>query len=247
MISTTYIAIILLATLSGITTLIGVTLALYFKKSVKGVVIGVGFSAGIMLAISFFELLPESIGATSKIKAISALILGFLFILILHFIVPHMHLVEEKGKLGKIMRIGYLVSFGIILHDFPEGFAMANSYIFAPALGVLVAISIALHNIPEEFAMAIPLVLTKKKWFLIKLALLSALAEPLGAILGLFAVSLAPALNPLFMAFAAGAMIFISINELLPLARTYKRTDLFAIGIALSLVVYWILTLFIPG
>ena len=246
MISTTYIAVILLSLLSGITTLVGVWLAFYFNKSVKGIVIGIGFSAGIMLAISFFELLPESIKATSKIKAISALILGFLLIFILHFIIPHIHLVEEKGKLGKIMRISYLVSFGIILHDFPEGFAMANSYIFAPSLGILVAISIALHNIPEEFAMAIPLVLTKKKWLLVKLALLSALAEPLGAILGLFAVSLAPALNPLFMSFAAGAMIFISIHELLPLARTYKRTDLFMIGIALSLIVYWGLALLIP-
>ena len=247
MIPITYIAVILLAILSGITTLIGVWLAFYFKKSVKGVVVGIGFSAGIMLAISFFELLPESIGATSKIKAVSALILGFLLILSLHFIVPHMHLVEEKGRFGRLMRIGYLVAFGIILHDFPEGFAMANSYIFAPALGLLVAIGIALHNIPEEFAMAIPLVLTKKKWFLIKLALLSALAEPLGAILGLFAVSFAPALNPLFMAFAAGAMIFISIHELLPLAKEYKRTDLFIVGIALSLMVYWGLTLLIPG
>jgi ZIP family zinc transporter len=243
----TYVAVIVLAFLSGITTLIGVALAFFFKKSVKGVVIGVGFSAGIMLALSFFELLPESIAATTKIKAISALILGFLFILILHFIIPHTHLGEEKGKLGKVMRIGLLVAFGMILHDFPEGFAMANSYIFAPSLGILVAISIALHNIPEEFAMAIPLVLTKKKWFLIKLALLSALAEPLGAIVGLFAVSLAPALNPLFMAFAAGAMIFISINELLPLAKIYKRTDLFVVGIALSLLVYLALTLFIPG
>lgn len=245
MLTSTYIAVILLAVLSGITTLIGVALAFYFKKSKKGIAIGLGFSAGIMLAISFFELLPESMGATSKLTAISALILGFLFIFALHFIIPHAHLTEEKGKIGKITRIAFLVAFGMILHDLPEGFAMANSYIFAPALGILVAISIALHNIPEEFAIAIPLVLTKKKSFLIKMALFSALAEPVGAIAGLFAVSLAPTLNPLFMAFAAGAMIFISLHELLPLARVYKRVDYFIVGIAISLLVYLVLTLFI--
>lgn len=243
----TYIAVIVLAFLSGITTLIGVALAFRFKKSVKAVVVGVGFSAGIMLAISFFELLPEVTVATDKITGIVSLILGFLLILTLHFIIPHTHLGEEKGKMKKLARIGFLVAFGMIIHDFPEGFAMASSYIYAPTLGILVAVSIALHNIPEEFAMALPLVLTKKKGFLIKMAGLSALAEPVGAVIGLFAVSLAPTLNPIFMAFAAGAMIFISMSELLPLAKTYKRTDLFILGMGLSLLVYLGLTLLIPG
>ena len=71
---------------------------------------------------------------------------------------------------------------------------MANAYVAAPALGVLVAVAIALHNLPEEFAMAVPVMLLRSKRLLFGAAFLSALAEPLGAILGLVAVSIAPSL-----------------------------------------------------
>jgi ZIP family zinc transporter len=87
----------------------------------------------------------------------------------------------------------YLVVYGLVLHDVPEGFAMANAYVASPALGLLVALAIALHKLPEEFAMAVPAVMLKSKGFLFGAALLSALAEPLGAIIGLIAVGLAPA------------------------------------------------------
>ncbi|MEA3464219.1 MAG: ZIP family metal transporter [Patescibacteria group bacterium] len=243
MLPTAYIAIILLSFLSVITTLIGVGLAFYFKKSKKGIVIGIGFSAGIMLIISFLELLPEAVKASGFIPALIALILGIFLIFSLHFIIPHTHYVKEKGHLPWQVKTAYLVALGLILHDFPEGFAMANSYIYAPALGILVAISIAIHNIPEEFAMAVPLVIVKKKRALINLAVLSGLAEPLGAVFGLCAVSIAPTLNPLFMAFAAGAMIFISFHELYPMAQRYKKLSCFALGGGLSLLVYFGLSL----
>ena len=240
----TYITVILLSLLSVITTLIGVGLALlYFKKSDKGTAVGIGFSAGIMLAISLFELLPEAIKVTDFISTSIALILGILLVFSLNLIIPHIHYIREKGKLPWQIKSAYLIALGLILHDFPEGFAMANSYIYAPALGIFVAISIAIHNIPEEFAMAVPLVITKKKKALVNLAILSALAEPLGAIFGLFAVSIAPALTPLFMAFAAGAMIFVSIHELYPMAQRYKKLSYFTLGLGLSLIVYFGLSL----
>jgi len=236
---TTYIAVILLAFLSVLTTLIGVALAFYFKKSDKGIVIGIGFSAGIMLLISFFELIPESIGAAGIPMTLIAVLLGIGLVGILNFIIPHTHFIEEKGHIGiHLLKTAYLVAFGLILHDFPEGFAMANSYIHSPSLGLLVALAIAIHNIPEEFAMAVPIVQTEKKKLLFKIAFLSGLAEPAGAILGLITVSFLPNLNPLFMAFAAGAMIFVSIHELLPMARRYKRISLFVVGAVLSVTVY---------
>ena len=247
MLPQTYLAVLVLAFLSGITTIIGVLLALWLKKSVKGIVIGLGFSAGIMLLISFFELIPESIGAAGVFKAVTATFFGILLVAILNFILPHTHLIKEKGKFkGSLMKTAYLVAFGLILHDFPEGFAMANSYIFSPGLGILVALAIAIHNIPEEFSIAIPLVMTKKKSFLLKAAFLSGLAEPAGAAVGLFSVFLLPALNPLFMAFAAGAMIFVSIHELVPMAKRYKRTNLFVLGMILSAIVYAGLSGLIP-
>lgn len=99
MLSTTCIAVLLLAFLSGLTTLIGVALALYLRKSIKGIVIGIGFSAGIMLLISFFELIPESVGTAGIPRTLIAVLLGILLVGILDFIIPHTHFVEEKGHI----------------------------------------------------------------------------------------------------------------------------------------------------
>jgi ZIP family zinc transporter len=75
---------------------------------------------------------------------------------------------------------------------------------------------------------------------------MSGLAEPLGAIIGLVAVHFHPMLNPLFMAFAAGAMVFVSVHELLPMARRYGKIPLFTLGMAISVVVYALLALAVP-
>jgi len=244
---TTYIAVLMLAFLSVLTTLLGVTLAIYIGKNERAIAAGIGFSAGIMLLISFFELVPEAVSEIGMGAALVAVMLGMLIIAALHWIIPHTHLVEEKGAFSQtLLKSAYLVAFGLILHDVPEGFAMANSYIASPSQGVLVALAIAIHNIPEEFAMAVPIIMVKKRWFLYMAAFLSGLAEPLGAIVGLVAVHFHPALNPLFMAFAAGAMIFISVHELLPMARKYKKTNLFILGAIISVFVYVLLAAVVP-
>ena len=248
MIPTANFAVILLSFLSVITTIIGVALAIVFKKGLNKISIGIGFSAGIMLLISFFELIPESVASAGVVETLISIFLGVLFVGVLNLIIPHTHLIKEKGKFNSsLLKTAYLVAFGLILHDFPEGFAMANSYIFSPSLGLLIALAIAIHNIPEEFAMAVPIVLSKsKRSFLFKIAFLSAIAEPGGAILGLLAVNFLPVLNPLFMSFAAGAMIFISVHELYPLAKKYKRISSFILGLILSVFVYLGLTMLIP-
>jgi ZIP family zinc transporter len=244
---TTYLAVLLLAFLSVFTTLLGVALAIYAGKNERAIAIGIGFSAGIMLLISFFELVPEAVSEIGMGTALVAVTLGMLIIAALHWIIPHTHLVEEKGAFSQtLLKTAYLVAFGLILHDVPEGFAMANSYIASPSLGILVALAIAIHNIPEEFAMAVPIVMVKKRRFLYTAAFLSGLAEPLGAVIGLVAVHFHPALNPLFMAFAAGAMIFVSVHELLPMARRYHKTHLFILGAVISMFVYALLAALIP-
>jgi ZIP family zinc transporter len=115
---------------------------------------------------------------------------------------------------------------------------MASAYVASPSLGVLVALVIALHNLPEEFAMSVPAVAVRSKKFLFGAAALSALAEPLGAVIGLVAVGIAPRLNAHFMAFAAGAMLFVSIHELVPMARRHRHLGLCLLGILASAVVY---------
>ncbi len=246
--STTILSIILLASLSFVSTLSGVALAYWFRKSTNKIVVGIGFSTGIMLFISFFELVPASIKEAGFSRTGLALIFGALFIGILNFIIPHTHLVEEKDKrCGRLIQSAYLIASGLILHDFPEGFAMANSYIHEPSVGLLIALAIALHNIPEEFAMAVPLLLTRKYNLVFKSAFLSALAEPVGAVLGLFAVGFFPRLNSFFLAFAAGAMIFVSLHELFPLAERYRKTGQFLAGMFLSLIVYIFLNVLLPS
>ena len=247
MASTTYIAVLLLASLSIVTTSIGVALAIRFSTHTRAISVGIGFSAGIMLLISFLELIPEARSDIGVARALVAVIAGITLIAILHLVIPHTHLVEEKRSVdARLLKSAYLVVFGLILHDFPEGFAMANSYVASPELGILVALSIAIHNLPEEFAMAVPLVPLRKKKLLYGAAALSALAEPAGAIIGLVAVDVLPGLNPLLMAFAAGAMIFVSLHELFPLARRYGNVRLLVLGLGLSCFAYLALGWMVP-
>ena len=245
--STTYVAVLLLAFLSVLTTLLGVALALYLGRNERAIATGIGFSAGIMLLVSFLELMPEAIGEAGLGSAVMVFVMGMAIVAVLHWVIPHTHLVEEKGAFSSaLLRTAYLVAFGLILHDVPEGFAMANAYIASPSMGLLVALAIALHNIPEEFAMAVPIILVRKKRFLYTAAFLSGLAEPLGAVVGLVAVHFHPMLNPLFMAFAAGAMVFVSVHELLPMARRYRKTRFFALGALFSVLAYALLVALIP-
>jgi ZIP family zinc transporter len=192
--------------------------------------------------ISLLELIPEATAAMGLGATLTSAALGAALLWVMHLIIPHTHLFPETGLTNRVLfRSAYLVAFGLILHDVPEGFAMANAYVATPTLGILVAVAIALHNVPEEFAMAVPVMLLRSKRLLFGAAFLSALAEPLGAILGLVAVGIAPSLNAHFMAFAAGAMLFVSIHELIPMARRYRHLGAFLGGSALSVLVYWLL------
>lgn len=235
-------AILLLSLLSVLTTLVGVLLAAAISENARAIAAGIGFSTGIMILVSIFELVPEShhtLGTTATGLAVG---LGAVLLLTANFVLPHTHLVREHGLTDtRLVRSVTLVVGGLILHDVPEGFAMANAYLASPSLGLLVGLAIALHNLPEELAMAVPAMALRSRRFLLQAAFLSALAEPLGAVLGLIAVAADPSLNAYFMAFAAGAMIFVSIHELIPMARRYRRPGWFVAGIVLSVVVYRLL------
>lgn len=196
----TYAAVVLLSLLSCLTTCLGVALAIKLRENARAIAGGIGFSAGIMILISALELIPEAIAAMGVGATLGSAGVGAALVWEAHFVIPHTHLVEEKGIADKaLIRSAYLVVFGLILHDVPEGFAMSNAYVASPALGVLVALAIALHNLPEEFAMSVPAVTLRSKAFLFGAALLSALAEPLAAVIGLAAVGIAPTLNAHFL------------------------------------------------
>ncbi|MEN8174545.1 MAG: ZIP family metal transporter [Pseudomonadota bacterium] len=244
----TVVAVLLLALVSGLSTLIGVTAAIGFvAHHRRGIAFGIGFSVGIMLLIAVLELMPGAFERVGWLQGLFAASLGMALVALLHLVIPHRHLFMEQGMMqARAVRTAYLVAFGLVLHDFPEGFAMANAYLASPGLGVTVALAIAAHNIPEEFAMAAPAVGVKSRRWLYGAAVVSALAEPAGAALGLVAVSLAPGFHAFFIAFAAGAMIFISLHELLPMARQYRQPLLMVGGMGLSAVVYALLTTLLP-
>lgn len=248
MTSAEFTAVLFLSFLSCLTTGLGVILALWLRRNERAVATGIGFSSGIMCLISVLELIPEASMDIGLRKAMIAAFSGSILLWIIHIILPHTHLVKEKGIINKgVVKSVYLVVIGLTLHDVPEGFAMAHAYLESPSLGILVAIAIALHNLPEEFALCIPVVTLKSKRFLFGAALLSAMAEPFGALLGLFSIEMAPGLSPFFLSFAGGAMIFVSVHELVPLARQYGSPWYFTCGIVISIFVYWLLAAAVAG
>ncbi len=241
-------AVLGLSLLSVLTTAGGVAVAVRFGQRASWIAVGVGFSAGIMVMVSLFDLLPESVNTRGWETALAWSGGGALALAALNFVVPHRHLGDSPALLeARRLRSAYMIAFGLILHDVPEGFALATSYTASPGLGVLVAIAIAVHNLPEEFAMAVPVVPLRRPRLLYLIACLSALAEPAGAAVGLFLVDVSPGLNAAFLALAAGAMLFVSAHELLPMARTYPSGGRgFLTGGAAAVVTFAALSAVIP-
>jgi ZIP family zinc transporter len=235
-------AVLLLSTLSFVTTAAGVAVALWLRSSDRIIAAGIGFSVGIMVLIALFELLPAALADAGWAVMLLAVAAGAAVIAMAHRLIPHRHLVTESAEVDPAMiRSAYLVVLGLVLHDLPEGFAMANAYVAAPTTGFVTAIAIALHNLPEEFAMAAPVVAISRPRALFGAALLSAAAEPMGAMIGLVAVGVSPSFNGAFLALAAGAMLFVSVHELLPMARRHGHRAHFAAGAAASALVYGLL------
>lgn len=240
-----FISILVLSCLSFITTYLGVWLAYLFKNNRKAMALGMGFSAGMMIVLSCFELIPEAASQTGLPLVMAGILTGVFLIYILNLILPHTHFCQESGQINFKLKTAYLVAFGLVLHDFPEGFALASSYMHSVQSGILVAVSIALHNLPEEFALAVPLVKTEKKKFLHKMAFISALAEPLGAVAGLLIVAAFLKFNHFLLAFAAGTMIFISLHELFPKGKKCENNQWFIPGFIVSIIIFFILRYFI--
>lgn len=237
--------ILFLSALAGLSTLIGVGLALLIGRNDRAVSLGMGFSAGLMVCMSLLDLIPEALSLGTPSIVWSSALAGAGLIALLHYVIPHIHL-QAEVDVGPYatktpIHTSLLVAVGLVLHDFPEGFAMASAYLSSPHLGVLVAIVIMLHNIPEQFAIAMPAVKTRNRRFLYGTAFLAALAEPAGAIFGLVVTSIVPALHAVLLAFAAGAMLYVSLHELLPLARRFAGLRWVVWGIIVSLILYALL------
>ncbi len=220
---------LLLTSIAGLSTTIGSIIGLVFKReSPKFMSSVLGFTAGVMIGVSFFELLPSGFEKIGFTRASIAFIAGFIFIFLIDYFIPHEY-IGQKEKLGdktdkKLLRTGLFVALGIGIHNFPEGMATFYSSLVDIKIGIAIAIAIAIHNIPEGIAVSAPVYKatgSRGKAFL--WSFLSGVVEPIGAVIT--ALVLLPFLNPQVLGYLlsgiAGLMVFISIDELLPVSKSY--------------------------
>ncbi|HSW68189.1 MAG TPA: zinc transporter ZupT [Bacteroidales bacterium] len=259
----TTIAIAFALTLfAGLSTGIGGAIA-YFSKSTntRFLSLSLGFSAGIMIYVSFVEIffkskemLIDNLGLYSGyLTTVAAFFGGMLVIALIDKLVPEVenpheiHKVEEMSveleaakKKNRLVRLGKYSALVIALHNFPEGLATFTAALSDLSLGIPIAIAIAIHNIPEGIAVSVPVFFgsgDRKKAF--RLSLYSGLSEPAGAVIG-FAILLpflTPAVMGILFAAVAGIMVFISIDNLLPTAREYGEHHITVYGVVAGMAV----------
>jgi len=259
---------LLLTTLAGCSTAVGGIIAwLMGKPRNWQLALILGFSAGVMIYISFMELLPLAIDKAGSLIGTLAFFIGIMFIAILDIVIPHeykeehkalsheytvdkhhvRHRIDErfqsvqKNRRSVMLHASILIAVGIAIHNFPEGLAVFSSVITGNVtLGLLVAIAVALHNIPEGIIVFVPIheaTGDANRAFLA--SLFSGLAEPLGALIGwaILAPFLNPALLASLLAFSAGIMVYISLDELLPASREYGSAHLTMVGIGFGMLI----------
>jgi len=142
-----------------------------------------------------------------------------------------------------LLKTGLLVGLGIAIHNTPEGIAVGAGYAHTPEFGIFIATAITLHNIPEGIATALPLYksgMSQRR--AAGFAFLSGLTEPIGALLAVLVLTSFDALIPAALAFAGGVMVFITLDELIPMAREHGHQHYTAIGIILGAIFVFILS-----
>ena len=244
---------------AGIATGIGGFLVLLFRKTnAKMLSTMLGFSAGVMIYVSFIEIFPEAETILTSVHGIKKgqilTVLSFFFGIVLMAFIdelvpeptnPHeSHRIEEADalyydrKAGKLYKTGIFTAIAVTIHNFPEGVAAFISGVRNPVLGLSIALAIAIHNIPEGIAIAIPVYYaTRSRRKALWMSLLSGLSEPLGAVMTLLILGpfISDTLFGIVFAAVAGIMIYISLDELLPTAREYGEHHFSILGLVLGM------------
>lgn len=236
--------IMILSGLAGLATGIGGLIVVIRRPGRKTLGFLMGLAAGIMIMLSFLELISEALKISNLFLVAIGFVAGSLLMFSLDFLLPHKYFaVEEKGIIdGRLMKSGILIAIGISLHNFPEGIAVASGYSYLPRLGFVIAAAMGLHNIPEGMATSLPMYAAgSSKKSAVGLAFISGMVEPLGALVaGLFLESFS-GLVPLGLAFASGVMTFITMDELMPMAHEHGHEHFTSFGLIMGCVVTFIL------
>lgn len=240
-------------------TTLGSAMVFFLKKEMKPFVkkILVGFAAGVMIAASIWSLLipasemTEEQGKIAWIPTSVGFLLGIVFLLILDSIIPHLHQDQEKPEgLKSSFKKTTMLMLAVTLHNIPEG--MAVGVTLAGALtgnvGISIAgtmalaIGIAIQNFPEGAIISMPLRaegVSKPKAFLY--GAISGIVEPIGAIITILLTSYVLPILPYILSFAAGAMIYVVVEELIPESQEGEHSNIGTIGVAIGFVVMMIL------
>ena len=216
-----------------------------------------GFASGVMISASVWSLLIPSIDMAKTqnvvewVPATVGFLLGIVFLLVLDSIIPHLHLNADKpeGIKAKVQKTTMMV-LAVTLHNIPEG--MAVGVVFAGAIAqntgitmagaIALAIGIAIQNFPEGAIISMPLKsegMSKPKSFLY--GTLSGIVEPIGAIITICLTNLVVPILPYFLSFAAGAMIYVVVEELIPESQSGKHSNIGTIGVAIGFAIMMIL------
>lgn len=225
---------------AGLSTGIGSALAFFTNKTNnRFLATALGFSAGVMVYVSFVEIFPEahhlftrSGSSIPEVATVLAFFGGIGLIYAIDMLIPNaenpheMRSVEDMNitKERQLKRMGLLMALAIGIHNFPEGMATFASAMVSPDIAIPIAVAIAIHNIPEGIAVSVPVYYAtgnRRKAFWLSFA--SGMAEPIGGLIGYFI--LLPFLSDftlgILMGGVAGIMVFISVDELLPGAQKY--------------------------
>lgn len=216
-----------------------------------------GFASGVMIAASIWSLLQPAIEMSEEQGKISWLapsvgfMIGIVFLLLLDSLIPHLHLNSDKpeGLSSKLKKTTMLV-LAVTLHNIPEGMAvgvvfagmLAQNSLITLAGAFVLSIGIAIQNFPEGAIISMPLKeegMSKVKAFV--LGMLSGIVEPIAAVITLLITNLVVPILPYILAFAAGAMIYVVVEELIPEAQNGEHTNIGTIGCAIGFVLMMIL------
>ena len=240
-------------------TTLGSAMVFFMKNSMDKKVekILLGFASGVMMAASVWSLIIPAIemakeqGKIEWVPAAMGFMFGILFLLILDTLIPHLHLDSDKpeGIKAKLKKTTMMV-LAVTLHNIPEG--MAVGVTFAGALignagitmagAFALAIGIAIQNFPEGAIISMPLKsegMSKGKAFLY--GTLSGIVEPIGAIITICLTNLVVPILPYLLSFAAGAMIYVVVEELIPESQAGEHSNIGTIGVAIGFVIMMIL------
>ena len=239
-------------------TSLGAAMVFFLKNSVSKKLqrILTGFAAGVMVAASFWSLLQpaiessEAMGKLSFIPAAAGFLIGIGFLLLLDVITPHIHMNQEgEGPKVSLKRTTKLI-LAVTLHNIPEGMAVGVVYanlvggnnLISMAGALALAIGIAIQNFPEGVIVSMPLRgegMSKGKTFLY--GMLSGAVEPLAAVITIFAFSFVTVLLPYMLAFAAGAMIYVVVEELIPEMSEGEHSNMGTVAFSFGFVLMMVL------